>query len=236
MTADPHIDVDRARPRDTAADATRPQPHDATLHAVHVDPALIVVDKPAGLLSVPGRGAAGADNLTARVQARWPDALVVHRLDMATSGLMLWARGAAVQRAMSDAFARRAVDKWYVAVVHGVLVDDAGEIDAALTADWPRRPRQIVVDGGRGKASQTRWRVLARDAAGQRTRLELQPLTGRSHQLRVHLQHIGHPICGDTLYGPQPASGERLLLHASRLAFDHPTHRQRCVFESAPSF
>ena len=203
------------------------------LAVLHEDEALLVIDKPAGLLAVPGRGEAGRDNLAARVQARFADALVVHRLDMATSGLMLFARGAPVQRALSMAFANRQVHKRYVAVVIGHLADDSGVIDAALAADWPNRPRQIV-DPVRGKPALTRWRVLARGVDS--TRVELEPVTGRSHQLRVHLASIGHPICGDALYAPEPARAERLLLHASHLAFAHPARHGPCRFDSAPPF
>jgi tRNA pseudouridine32 synthase/23S rRNA pseudouridine746 synthase len=189
------------------------------LRLLHVDDALLVVDKPSGLLAVPGRGE--PDCLAARVQAMFADARVVHRLDQATSGLMLFARGAAMQRALSMAFARRAVDKRYVAVVAGVMAEDQGTIELPLMRDWPNRPRQIV-DHAQGKPSLTRWRVLARDAAS--TRVELAPLTGRSHQLRVHLQAIGHPIVGDGLYAPADvqALAARLLLHASALSFAHP--------------
>jgi len=197
----------------------------------------VVVDKPAGLLAVPGRGEAGRDCLASFVQQSFPDALVVHRLDMATSGLMLFARGAIVQRALSMAFERREVGKRYVAVVGGLLEADAGRIDVPLAADWPNRPRQRV-DAEGGKPSLTRWRVLARDVAARRTRLELEPVTGRSHQLRVHLAHIGHPIVGDALYAPPglAAASPRLLLHACRLAFVHPSNGESLSFDSRPAF
>jgi tRNA pseudouridine32 synthase/23S rRNA pseudouridine746 synthase len=190
---------------------------------VHVDEALIAADKPADLLSVPGRGPQNADCLAARLQVVYADALIVHRLDMATSGLIVFGRGAAVQRTLSIAFAERRVAKTYVALVDGVMDEDAGEIDLPLIADWPNRPRQMV-DAVRGKPSRTRWRVLSRDAERARTRVELEPITGRSHQLRVHLQAIGHPILGDPLYAPPAAAARapRLLLHASRLQLAHP--------------
>jgi len=194
------------------------------LHVLHADTSLVVANKPADLLAVPGRGEAGQRNLTAQVQAVYADALVVHRLDMATSGLMLFARGAAVQRQISMAFEQRRVHKRYTAVVHGDVAAASGEINAPLITDWPRRPRQIV-DLHNGKPSLTRWWVLARGEAGPegpRTRLTLEPVTGRSHQLRVHLQSIGHPICGDTLYAPEPGHSPRLLLHACHLALQHP--------------
>jgi tRNA pseudouridine32 synthase / 23S rRNA pseudouridine746 synthase len=203
------------------------------LAIVHADATLLVVNKPAGMLSVPGRGEVGKDNLTARVQAGFADALTVHRLDMGTSGLMVFARGAAMQRALSMAFAARRVAKAYVAVVEGQVAADSGEINAALRVDWPRRPRQIV-DPEHGKPSLTRWRVLQR--AASTTRLQLEPVTGRSHQLRVHLQSIGHPICGDELYAPLPLSAPRLMLHATQLAFQHPVTGEALVFSSEPEF
>ncbi|MBL8351156.1 MAG: RluA family pseudouridine synthase [Burkholderiaceae bacterium] len=189
------------------------------LAIVHADHTLVVADKPAGLLCVPGRGPERADCLARRVQQRWPDALVVHRLDMATSGLVVFGRGAAMQRALSIAFAERRVDKGYEAVVAGLPADDAGEIDLPLAADWPNRPRQQV-DRVAGKPSLTRWRVLQRDPQRGNSRLDLTPVTGRSHQLRLHLAAIGHPILGDELYAPPAwaAAAPRLLLHACRLA------------------
>ncbi len=200
---------------------------------VHVDPAFLVVDKPAGLLCVLGRGEAGSDHLHARVQALHPDAQVVHRLDMATSGLMLFARGAPMQRALSIAFAERRIAKRYVAVVEGDVAGEAGEIDAPLSPDWPNRPRQLV-DDLHGKPALTRWRVLQRLPGA--TRVELEPVTGRSHQLRVHLQSIGHPIRGDALYAPAPLGASRLLLHATRLAFAHPVSGEALVFDADAPF
>ena len=185
---------------------------------VFADAALVVADKPAGQLCVPGRGPDKADCLAARVAALWPDALVVHRLDMATSGLVVFGRGPTMQRALSMAFAARRVHKQYEAVVAGQVADAQGEIDLPLAADWPQRPCQKV-DALAGKPSLTRWQVLQRDPALGTTRLRLCPLTGRSHQLRVHLAAIGHPILGDALYaGPAWAgAAARLLLHACRL-------------------
>jgi tRNA pseudouridine32 synthase/23S rRNA pseudouridine746 synthase len=200
---------------------------------LHVDDALIVAVKPAGLLAVPGRGEAGRDNLAVRVQALHADALVVHRLDMGTSGLMLLARGPEMQRRLNAAFEQRAVAKRYVAVVEGVVEGDEGRVTAPLAADWPNRPRQMVsVESG--KPSLSYWQVLARGS--DTTRLALVPVTGRSHQLRVHLQHIGHPIRGDELYAPHPLRAARLLLHAQRLALAHPATGAPLVFESEPEF
>lgn len=205
---------------------------------LYADDWLLAFDKPAGLLAVPGRGADKQDCLSARVQAVWPDALIVHRLDMATSGILLLARGAEMQRRLSMAFAARAVDKRYVAVVAGRLAAPEAEwgvIDLPLMLDWPNRPRSIV-DPVRGKASVTRWRVLGQEDGN--TRLELEPVTGRSHQLRVHMQALGHPILGDALYAPPPvqALSGRLLLHARRLALVHPATAGDLVLECPPPF
>ena len=198
------------------------------------DDTLLAVDKPAGLLSVPGRGEAHRECVAARVQAAVPDALVVHRLDQATSGVMLFGRGAAAQRALSMAFAERRVAKRYEAVVHGEVTGDDGEIDLPLLTDWPNRPRQKV-DHERGKPSLTRWCVLSRDVASKTTRLQLEPVTGRSHQLRVHLAAIGHAIVGDTLYSPG-ATEPRLLLHACELRLPHPADGRTLVIVSALPF
>jgi tRNA pseudouridine32 synthase/23S rRNA pseudouridine746 synthase len=206
---------------------------------LHADAALLVLDKPAGLLSVPGRGPDKQDCASARARACWSDALIVHRLDMATSGLLLMARGAAMQRTLSMAFEARQVHKRYLAVVAGHIESELGEIALPLVTDWPNRPRQIV--SAAGKPSLTRWRVLARehDAQGRpQTRLELEPVTGRSHQLRVHLQAIGHPILGDTLYADAQAQSRspRLLLHASELALTHPQTGAALHWRSAAPF
>lgn len=203
------------------------------LKLLHADAHLLVVDKPAGLLAVPGRGEGGLLNLTAQLRAWHPEALIVHRLDQATSGLMVFARGAAAQRALSMAFEARQVCKHYEAVVQGELRGESGTIDAPLIADWPQRPRQKV-DLERGKPSCTHWRVLQR--LNGNTRLELQPVTGRSHQLRVHMQSVGHPIVGDTLYGDGPVAARRLMLHATRLELPHPATGQTLAFASPAPF
>jgi len=207
---------------------------------VYEDEHLLVVDKPAGLLCVPGRGLDKQDCLSLRVQASYPDALVVHRLDMATSGLMLFARSPAAQRDLSRAFAERRVAKRYVAMVAGDVAPPAhawGVIDLPIAADWPRRPLRKI-DHLLGKASLTRWRVTARCSTRRATRLELEPETGRSHQLRVHLLALGHPILGDALYGlPEvQAMAPRLLLHATRLTLKHPVSDQALQFASAADF
>jgi tRNA pseudouridine32 synthase/23S rRNA pseudouridine746 synthase len=208
---------------------------------VYVDEHLLVLEKPAGLLAVPGRGEDKQDCLARRAQALWPDALAVHRLDMATSGLFVMARGKAVQRQLAAAFEHRRVHKRYVAVVAGRLAAPAGDgwgvIDLPLMADWPRRPLQKV-DVEHGRPSTTRWRVLADASLQEATRVELEPVTGRSHQLRVHLREIGHPILGDALYAPADvaARAPRLLLHACELAFAHPATGDALHFESRVPF
>ena len=199
------------------------------------DDYVVVADKPAGLLSVPGRGADKQDCLVARVQAEFRDALTVHRLDMATSGLIVFGRGAKAQRTLSIAFSERRVEKRYIAVVAGTVEADAGEVDLPLITDWPNRPRQMI-DHKIGKPSLTRYRVVTRKAG--RTRVELEPVTGRSHQLRVHMMALGHPIVGDVFYAPPEvaAVSDRLLLHAERLAVPHPETGVGMTFISAPSF
>ena len=210
------------------------------LTVIYADDALLVLDKPAGLLSVPGRGADKQDCLSARAQRQFPDALIVHRLDMATSGVMVLARGAAAQRNLNDAFAKRAVNKRYIAVVDGYLappVEEWGLIDLPIIVDWPNRPRRVI-DHQQGKPSQTHWRVLSHDAAQDTTRVELEPVTGRSHQLRVHLRALGHAIVGDALYASPrvQALSERLLLHACSLALPHPGTGEIMQFASAEAF
>lgn len=216
------------------------------LTVVHEDEDVIVLDKPAGLLSAPGRGPDKQDCLIARAQLRWPDALLVHRLDQATSGLLLLARGPAVHRKLSMCFAARDVQKRYEAVVDGWVHgdpgrDDEGEIALPLMADWPRRPLQKV--DLQGKPSLTRWRVLMRQGdagtgSARATRLALFPVTGRSHQLRVHLQAIGHPILGDALYADVAslARSPRLLLHACELSLSHPRTGALTMWQSPAPF
>ena len=204
---------------------------------LYLDDSMLVVDKPSGLLAVPGRGEAGLDNQASRVQAAVADALVVHRLDMSTSGLLLFARGKEMQRRLSHAFAQREVHKEYIAVVDGLVGTEHGEIDLPLLTDWPNRPKQKV-DFADGKPALTRYTVLERDAARGTTRLRLEPVTGRSHQLRVHLLAIGHPIAGDALYAPPDALAKapRLLLHAQSLALPHPVDGRPMRFHSPAPF
>ncbi|MBK7901239.1 MAG: RluA family pseudouridine synthase [Betaproteobacteria bacterium] len=214
-----------------AATVYHPPPDDGA-PLVYLDHDLAIAVKPSGLLSAPGRGADKADCLIARLHRLHPELLLVHRLDMDTSGLLILARHPQAQRELSRLFRERQVHKRYEAVVSGRVAADQGEIDLPLICDWPRRPRQKV-DIATGKPSQTRFRVLRRYAAPPTTRLELEPVTGRSHQLRVHCLALGHPIVGDPLYGTAAA---RLLLHASRLAFPHPCSGGALDFESTPPF
>ena len=210
-----------------------------SIPVLHLDEFLLVTDKPAGLLSVPAGGEGRQDCLAARIQARWADAHIVHRLDAATSGLVLFARGAEMLRRMSLAFQQRVVGKQYLAVVHGHVVQDSGEIDLPLAEDADNRPRQIV-DPLRGRRALTRYRVLDRQGTGADaiSRLELKPVTGRAHQLRVHLLSLGHPIVGDPLYAaPESATRfARMHLHATRIAFMHPQTRVPLLFDSPVPF
>jgi tRNA pseudouridine32 synthase/23S rRNA pseudouridine746 synthase len=212
--------------------AYAPPPGDPEV--IHADDHILVVDKPAGLLSVPGKGEAKADCLIARLMRRFPRVLLVHRLDGDTSGVMVFARTSAAQVALSGQFERRETQKIYVARVAGEVAGEAGTVDLPLTVDWPNRPRQHV-NHATGRPAVTDWRVLAR-APGE-TRLELSPRTGRSHQLRVHCLAIGHPILGDTLYAPATAAAHpRLMLHAARLAFAHPATGAHVAFGAPVPF
>ena len=197
------------------------------------DDDLLFIDKPAGLLSVPGK--TEPDCVEARLRESHPEALTVHRLDMATSGVMVFARNKAAQRHLGLQFERRHLDKRYEAIVDGIVQDDSGHIDLPLRADWPNRPLQTVCHE-QGRPSQTVWRVMAR--MGDRTRLELTPLTGRSHQLRVHLKAIGHVILGDEFYasGDALAASDRLLLHARSLSLFKPTGGERVTVENLVPF
>lgn len=204
---------------------------------LHADSALLVVNKPSGLLSVPGRGIDKQDCLITRVQADYPDALIVHRLDFDTSGLLVLARGKAMHRCLSILFQERRVDKRYLAVVAGELAQQCGEVCLPLIVDWPNRPRHKV-DFATGKPSLTRYRVLSHSADEQTSRVELIPETGRTHQLRIHMQALGHPILGDSLYADDAslAKADRLLLHAEFLAFAHPETGQALRFDCPAPF
>ena len=192
---------------------------------------MIVFEKPSGLLSVPGIGPEKADCLAARADAAFPGARIVHRLDRDTSGVIVMGRDADSHRELSRQFQDREVSKTYEAVVGGVMAIDKGLIDAPIRKDMDNPPRQLI-DDVHGRPSQTNWIVLERQA--DRTRVRLHPLTGRSHQLRLHLLSIGHPILGDDLYAPPElrSAAPRLLLHSTVLCLKHPTSGQEMVFES----
>jgi len=210
------------------------------------DERIIVLDKPSGLLSVPGIGPEKADCLAARVAAAHEGARIVHRLDRDTSGVIVMAFDADAHREISRQFHDREVEKTYIAIVAGDVTDDEGTVDLPMRKDMDcgSVPRQII-DHEQGRRAVTHWRVLERmestDASGNctaSTRLELRPITGRSHQLRLHVQQLGHPILGDDLYAPQAVQNmaSRLLLHAATLRIAHPTTAQPMQFEAACPF
>ncbi|MEW6764895.1 MAG: RluA family pseudouridine synthase [Pseudomonadota bacterium] len=201
---------------------------------IHEDEDLLVVDKPTRMLTQPGVGPDKADSLITRIQAELPQARIVHRLDWDTSGLMLIALNAASHRALSIQFQDRHTEKTYIAVVQGHMDKPSGTVDAPLGPDRARAPRHLVTPEGR--PSITHWEVIGEE--GAHTRVALHPVTGRSHQLRVHMLHLGHPILGDTLYAPETTqrAAPRLLLHASRLAFIHPRTNERMTVASPAPF
>ncbi|SFD84824.1 ribosomal large subunit pseudouridine synthase A [Sulfitobacter brevis] len=190
------------------------------LVVLHEDAEVLLVDKPAGLLSVPGKGEHLSDCLLARVQTVFPDALLVHRLDRDTSGVMIFALTPYAQRHLGLQFEKRMTRKTYVARVWGVPAEKTGTVDLPLIVDWPNRPLQMV-DHENGRSAQTDWRVLKDE--GDTSRIRLSPKTGRSHQLRVHMLALGHPILGDPFYATGPAREfDRLMLHSEELRFNHP--------------
>jgi tRNA pseudouridine32 synthase/23S rRNA pseudouridine746 synthase len=205
----------------------------APIPILYEDDDLLFIDKPSGLLSVPGK--TEPDCVEARLKAANPDVLTVHRLDMATSGVMVFAKNKAAQRHLGLQFERRHAGKRYEAIVWVNVEDDGGVIDLPLRADWPNRPRQMVCHE-QGKPSLTEWRVIER--GDNHTRLLLIPRTGRSHQLRVHLLSLGHPILGDQLYatGDALAASDRLCLHAAELSLFKPTGGKRVTITSPVPF
>ena len=209
-------------------------PPDVALKVLHDDAEMLAVDKPAGLLSVPGKGPELADCLMARVLAVWPQALLVHRLDRDTSGVMIFGLTPHAQRFLSKQFELRAAKKTYVARVWGRLTPKSGRVDLPLIVDWPNRPRQHV-DHKNGKAAVTDWRVL--NDTETESRVRLMPRTGRSHQLRVHMLALGHVILGDPLYATGPARDfDRLMLHSEELRIKHPDSGKMIRFRTAPPF
>jgi tRNA pseudouridine32 synthase/23S rRNA pseudouridine746 synthase len=210
------------------------RPPDDPLDLIHEDHALLIVNKPAGLLSVPGKGEHLADCLMARLQAAFPEALLVHRLDMDTSGVMVFARTPAAQRHLGLQFEKRQTKKVYVARVWGEMAEAEGHIDLPLIVDWPNRPRQHV-NFETGKPAQTDWRRVR--VEGGTTRVRLYPKTGRSHQLRVHMKEIGHPILGDPFYAEGAARDyPRLMLHSESLKLRHPEGGKGLLFRAPVPF
>lgn len=206
-------------------------PAKAPLNYLYIDEQLVVVDKPSGLLSVPGKVAGGDDCLAARVAADHDGARIVHRLDMDTSGLMVLALDTDTHRALSKQFEMRQVAKEYSALVWGHVPDSNGTIDLPLRCDWPNRPRQMV-DHEQGKPALTQWEIVTR--GDNFTALKLTPQTGRSHQLRVHCLALGHPILGDNLYAHDDAyeASTRMCLHAAKLSFTHPMTKEKLCIEA----
>jgi tRNA pseudouridine32 synthase/23S rRNA pseudouridine746 synthase len=210
-------------------------PAPAPLEILFADNSLLAVNKPSGLLTVPGRGPAKQDCLLARLQTVYPEVLVTHRLDMETSGIVLFARTASMQSELGKRFASRKIAKVYIAEVQGEPEPDQGTVDLPLIADWPNRPKQRI-DLEAGKPSVTHYRVLAGN--GNSSLVALFPETGRSHQLRVHMMSLGHPIIGDRLYGDSGSGipAARLQLHAQQLAFIHPATNESLTISCPAPF
>ncbi|MDQ7058292.1 MAG: pseudouridine synthase [Ghiorsea sp.] len=211
-------------------------PPDNGITLLFEDEHLLVVNKPAGLLSVPGNSPEKKDCMESRLQAEFLEALTVHRLDMSTSGILLFARNKTMHSAMSKLFADRKISKTYIAVVDGLVEQDKGEINAPLMVDWSNRPKQKV--DAEGKPSCTYYEVISHDTEANTSRVKLTPITGRSHQLRVHMMSLGHAILGDEFYAPDEAfaKANRLLLHAAKLRFMHPITQQSICIDCPISF
>ena len=209
-------------------------PPDTPLDILHEDASILVVNKPAGLLTVPGKLEGRQDCLITRLQAaRW-DALTVHRLDCDTSGVIIFARSKQAQGFLGQEFEQRRAQKTYVARLKGRLETDTGTVDLPLGSDWEYRPRQKV-DHDNGRPAVTDWQVISR--ADSETRVRLTPYTGRSHQLRVHMLALGHPILGDQIYAPETlADHNRLMLHAETLSLHHPATKERVSFTAPAPF
>ena len=204
------------------------------LYVVHLDHEILVVNKPSGLLSVPGRGALLADCLITRIQSEYPTALLVHRLDRDTSGVMVFALSPNAQRHLGLQFEKRQTKKTYVARVWGQIKADTGTVDLPIIVDWPNRPKQMICHET-GRAAVTDWQVINRNRG--ETRVKLSPKTGRSHQLRIHMLALGHPILGDPFYGtPESQEATRLMLHSHRLRLRHPDGGEMMDFRAKLPF
>jgi tRNA pseudouridine32 synthase/23S rRNA pseudouridine746 synthase len=212
-------------------------PENEGLKIVYEDEHLIALDKPHGLLSVPGKGEDKADCLASRVREQIPNALIVHRLDMETSGVMMMAKSKELQRRLGMLFEKRKVRKRYIAVVKGWLEPVQGTIDLPIMVDWPNKPRQKV-DFVQGKPSRTDFERLVYDEETHTTRVALYPHSGRSHQLRLHLHALGHSIVGDRIYSVEPPAENqgRLMLHAQSLGFEHPVNGEFIWLQAPANF
>lgn len=210
-----------------------PPPCNEEVEVLYADGEMLVVNKPAGLLSVPGRIV--KDCALSRLQFDYPDIAIVHRLDLDTSGLLLFSLSKRATSDLNRQFRERIIIKQYTAVVYGIVAEDAGEIELALRPDPENRPRQVV-DATAGKWSLTKFKVVDRQV--DQTRMNLSPVTGRSHQLRIHMAEIGHPILGCDLYAHEAAFNKsgRLMLHASMIQFSHPGSGEWLTFDSQPPF
>ncbi|GGZ93351.1 bifunctional tRNA pseudouridine(32) synthase/23S rRNA pseudouridine(746) synthase RluA [Ignatzschineria ureiclastica] len=212
-------------------------PIEPWLDILYQDDDIMVVNKPAELLSVPGKGAELHDSVISRVQWQYPYAETVHRLDMSTSGILVIALTKEAERELKRQFRERETEKAYIADVWGIIEEEGGLIDLPLICNWPERPKQMVCFE-RGKSAKTLYKVIHRDIAHHYTRVSLVPITGRSHQLRVHLLSIGHVILGDRFYADGEAyyCRDRLALHAYQLQFSHPITKERLTFSCEPPF
>lgn len=210
-------------------------PTDPYIEVLYQDNDIVILNKPSGLLTVPGKALEHRDSLQSRVQTVWPSATIVHRLDMATSGLLIMAMNKDAHRHISRQFETRQVKKVYLARVLGEVADQAGSVDLPLICDWPNRPKQMV-DHENGKPALTHWQKL--QTRHNETLMALFPHTGRSHQLRVHMLSMGHPILGDRLYAPEEGLNKapHLQLHAFYVRFSHPHTHQICEFSCPCGF
>jgi len=211
------------------------EPPKSPLDILYIDEDVLVVNKPSGLLTVPGKEFKHHDSLELRVKIEYPNSFLVHRLDMDTSGVIIFALSKSTQRSLNLQFEKRIVKKIYEARVFGNIKEDNGFIDLPLIVDWPNRPLQKV-DTKEGKCALTHWRVLNRE--GDVTRLELIPETGRTHQLRVHMMSLGHTILGDRFYGNivEINLANTLQLHAKHLMINHPENGKKITFEAPLPF
>ena len=204
---------------------------------IYADQSLLLVNKPEFLLSVPGRAIENKDCLITRLQEKFPSATVVHRLDLDTSGILVIPLQKTVHSHISRQFQERKVDKEYTAEVYGIMKENQGSINLPIARDWENRPKQIICHE-RGKAALTHWEVIQRFPSLNKTRVKLKPVTGRSHQLRIHLSEIGHPVLGCDMYAHTEAlmKSDRLMLHATFLSFTHPTSTKKISGYCPPEF